>query len=253
MAKPRLSVVIPSYNESKNIRRGVLEKVLSYLEKQPYSWEIILSDDGSTDETKAYLQKFSAEHAHVHFLPNKHGGKGPTVMAGMLAAQGEFRLFTDFDQSTPIEEVEKMWPYVEEKYDIIIGSRAVQGAKRDKEPWYRHLMGQVFNLVVQTFALPGILDTQCGFKMFSAQATAQLFPRLVIYQAQERQDAFTGAFDVELLYLAKKAGFSIAEVPVLWEHNESDRVSPIKDSIRMFIDILRIRWADLMGRYHAAK
>lgn len=252
MAK-RLSVVIPSYNEKKNFERGVLDQVVAYLRKQPYDWEVVLTDDGSTDGTQEFLASFAKQHEHVRFVPNKHGGKGPTVMAGMLAAIGEYRLYTDFDQSTPIAEVGKMWPYIAEGNDIVIGSRAVQGAKRDKEPWYRHLMGKGFNLVVQTFALPGILDTQCGFKLFSARATETLFPQLVIYQAKERQDAFTGAFDVELLYLAKKNGFSIAEVPVLWEHNESDRVNPVKDSIRMFLDILRIRWADLMGRYHGSR
>lgn len=250
MSTPHVSVVIPSYNEQKNIARGVLEDVLAYLQQQPYTWEIVLTDDGSTDGTQAYLQDFADHHEHVRCLLNAHGGKGPTVMAGMLAATGKHRLYTDFDQSTPLREIEKMWPYVNKGEDVVIGSRAVQGAKRDKEPWYRHLMGKGFNLVVQVFALPGILDTQCGFKLFSAEATERLFPQLVVYRAKERQDAFTGAFDVELLYLAKKRGYSIAEVPVLWEHNESDRVSPIKDSIRMFMDILRIRWADLMGRYH---
>ncbi len=253
MAKPRLSVVIPSYNERKNFDRGVLDEVVSWLAKQPYTWEVILTDDGSTDGTRELLQQFADQHENVTCLLNKHGGKGPTVMAGMLSATGEYRLFSDFDQSTPIVEVRKMWPYTIEGNDIIIGSRAVQGAKRDKEPWYRHAMGKVFNLVVQIFALPGIQDTQCGFKMFTAEAVETLFPKLVIYKDRERRDAFTGAFDVELLYLAKKHGYSIAEVPVLWKHNESDRVNPIKDSIRMFIDILRIRLADLMGRYHVAK
>ena len=253
MAKPRLSVVIPSYNERKNFDRGILDEVVSWLAKQPYTWEVILTDDGSTDGTRELLQQFADQHENVICLLNKHGGKGPTVMAGMLSATGEYRLFSDFDQSTPIAEVSKMWPYTIEGNDIIIGSRAVQGAKRDKEPWYRHAMGKVFNLVVQIFALPGIQDTQCGFKMFTADAVETLFPKLVIYKNRERRDAFTGAFDVELLYLAKKHGYSIAEVPVLWKHNESDRVNPIKDSIRMFIDILRIRLADLMGRYHVAK
>lgn len=253
MAKPRLSVVIPSYNERKNFDRGVLDEVVNWLAKQPYTWEVILTDDGSTDGTRELLQQFADQHENVICLLNKHGGKGPTVMAGMLAAQGEYRLFSDFDQSTPIAEVSKMWPYTNEGNDIVIGSRAVQGARRDKEPWYRHAMGKVFNLVVQLLALPGIQDTQCGFKMFTGEATETLFPRLVIYKNRERRDAFTGAFDVELLFLAKKHGYSIAEVPVLWKHNESDRVNPIKDSIRMFLDILRIRLADLMGRYHVAK
>lgn len=253
MAKTFLSVVIPSYNEKKNINRGVLEKVVEYLQQQTYTWEIILTDDGSTDGTQAFLEQFAQSHKNVTFLANPHGGKGPTVAAGMLAAQGEYRLYTDFDQSTPISDIEKMWPYIEDHEDIVIGSRAVQGARRDDEPWYRHIMGKGFNFVVQIFALPGISDTQCGFKLFSQQATEDLFPRLVVYARKERQDAFTGAFDVELLYLAKKKKYSIAEVPVLWIHNESDRVNPVKDSIRMFIDILKIRGTDLLGHYREKK
>lgn len=248
--QPYLSVVIPSYNEQKNLQRGVLEEVVSYLKKQDYSWEIVLSDDGSTDGTLEVLNNFSQKNDQVRVQANKHAGKGPTVAAGMLAAKGQYRIYTDFDQSTPISEIEKLWPFVEKGEDVIIGSRAVQGARRDEEPWYRHLMGQVFNMVVQFFALPGIQDSQCGFKMFSQEATKALFPNLVIYATKERQDAFTGAFDVELLFLARKKGYSIAEVPVLWKHNETDRVNPIKDSIRMFADTLRIRAAAIMGKYH---
>lgn len=250
MEQPFLSVVIPSYNEKKNFGRGVLDQVLDYLKKQKYSFELVLTDDGSTDSTVNELKKFAKQDARIKVVENQHAGKGPTVTSGMLSAKGKYRLFTDFDQSTPLGEIEKFWPYIEDGEDIVIGSRAVQGARRDKEPWYRHLMGRVFNLVVQFFALPGIHDTQCGFKMFSAAATEKLFPSLVVYRAKDRQDAFTGAFDVELLFLAKKRGFKIAEVPVLWQHNETDRVSPIKDSIRMFFDILKIRLAALRGAYH---
>lgn len=251
MAKqPFLSVVVPSYNEMKNMNRGVLEDILVYLQSQQYEWELVFSDDGSTDGTTDKLKKFARQNTKIKVVANDHAGKGPTVSAGMLAATGEYRLFTDFDQSTPLSEVEKLWPFVQKGNDIIIGSRAVQGAKRDKEPWYRHLMGKVFNLVVQMFAVPGIHDTQCGFKMFSAAATEDLFPRLKVYATKKRQDAFTGAFDVELLYLARKQKYSIAEVPVLWQHNETDRVSPVKDSLRMFRDILRIRWAAISGQYH---
>lgn len=249
-SQPYLSVIVPSFNELKNLKRGVLNDVLDYLKKQSYTWEIILSDDGSTDGTLAVLQDFASNNSRVRVLANKHAGKGPTVAAGMLAAAGQYRLYTDFDQSTPISEVEKLWPFVHKGEDVIIGSRAVQGAHRDDEPWYRHLMGKVFNLVVQIFALPGIHDSQCGFKMFSAEATEELFPDLVIYTSKERQDAFTGAFDVELLFLAKKRGYSIAEVPVVWQHNQTDRVNPIKDSIRMFFDTLRIRLAAMMGKYN---
>ncbi len=248
MEKPFLSVVIPSYNERRNLERGVLDHVVEYLEKQPYTWEIVLSDDGSTDGTVKELHQF-AQRENVRVVENLHRGKGPTVASGMLVAGGQYRLFSDFDQSTPIEDFERFLPFIEDGYDVVIGSRAVQGAKREQEPFHRHLMGKVFNVLVQTIAVPGIHDTQCGFKLFSAKATDELFPKLVIYQAKERTDAFTGAFDVELLLLARRAGYTIAEVPVAWVHNETQRVSPLKDSIRMFGDIVKIRWADLTRRY----
>lgn len=243
-----LSVVIPSYNEEANIAKGVLDQVFEYLLKQDYSWEIIFSDDGSTDKTVERLLEYAAKYPNVIVLKNQHAGKAPTVKAGMLAAVGEWRLFTDFDQSTPLSEVEKLLAKTD-KYQVIIGSREIAGAQRGSEPLYRHLMGKGFNLFVQLFAVSGIHDTQCGFKLFSAQAT-QLFEWLVVYGSEgRRKDAYTGAFDVELLYLAKKNGFTICEVPIQWHHRETNRVSPIKDSVRMFRDIVKIRLAALMGKY----
>lgn len=246
---PFLSVIIPSYNEQKNINRGVLDEVVKYLAKQEYSWEVILSDDGSTDGTPQKLEEFANKHPQVIFLKNKHAGKGPTVTSGMMAASGQWRLFTDFDQSTPLKEVKKLLRYTQD-FDIIFGSREIAGAKRDKEPFYRHLMGWGFNLLVRILAVPGVLDTQCGFKLFSQEATETLFPKLFVYGSKkQRKDAFTGAFDVELLFLAKKNDFKIREVPILWKHFESDRVSPIKDSIRMLFDIIKIRVADWQSKY----
>lgn len=250
MSQPFLSVIIPSYNEMKNLQRNVLEEVVTYLEKQNYSWEIILSDDGSTDGTTEKLVSFAKKHSGVFVLENPHAGKGPTVQSGILKAQGTWRLFTDFDQSTPISEIEKLFPFTQAGYDVVIGSREALGAKRDKEPWYRHLMGRGFNLLVQMLAIPGILDTQCGFKLFSANSATVLFENLVIYgREKERTDAFTGAFDVEALYLANKYGFKIKEVPIYWHHHETDRVSPIKDSLRMLVDIIKIRVASISGLY----
>lgn len=247
--QPYLSVIIPTYNEAENLKRSILDKVVSYLQNRNYKWELILSDDGSTDGTLEKLKKFAGRHHNVKVLANPHRGKGPTVKEGMLAASGKWRLFTDFDQSTPIQELEKLLAF-SENYDIVIGSREIEGALRDKEPIHRHLMGKGFNIVVQALAIPGIWDTQCGFKLMSDNAAKVLFPRLYIYgHKQERQDAFTGAFDVELLYLARKYGFQIKEVPIMWQHYETDRVSPLKDSWRMFKDIVRIRLAGLQGKY----
>lgn len=250
MAKPYLSVVIPSYNELKNLQDGRLDEVISYLTNQDYEWEVILTDDGSRDGTVAELEAFAAKHPRVKLLKNIHAGKGPTVKAGMLAAEAQWRLFTDFDQSTPISEIEKLLPHAEQGYDVVIGSREMVGSVRDDEPWYRHLMGRGFNILVQFLAIPGILDTQCGFKLFSAPATEVLFPALKIYgQQRQRGDAFTGAFDVELLFLANKYGYKIREIPIVWHHRETNRVSPIKDSLRMLSDIIKIRIAEVRGLY----
>ena len=252
MSKPiHLSVVIPSYNEHANLKRGVLDEVYQYLKKQTYEWELILTDDGSVDDTLVLLKSFEKAHEHVRVIENPHRGKGPTVIAGMLAAKGNWRLFTDFDQATPIQEVEQLLFAARNGYEIAIGSREVKGAKREKEPLHRHIMGRVFNLIVQVFAVPGVSDTQCGFKMFSANATNLLFPKLFIYKPEQkvRPDAFTGAFDVELLFLARKFHVPMIEVPIGWKHVRTDRVNPIKDSWRMFLDVLRIRRAELLGAY----
>lgn len=246
---PWLSVVIPSYNEQKNLDRGVLDEVVEYLKKQSYDWEVILTDDGSKDGTVERLEAFAKANKNVRVVQNPHRGKGPTVASGMLHATGTWRLFTDFDQSTPLSEVEKFQPFIGSKYDIVIGSREVQGSRRQREPIHRHIMGRGFNFLVQVIAVPGIHDTQCGFKLFSAVATEDLFPRLRVYHGKERQDAFTGAFDVELLLLARRYKYEIAEVPVVWHHHETDRVNPIKDSIRMLGDILKIRWNAIRRQY----
>jgi dolichyl-phosphate beta-glucosyltransferase len=253
---PFLSVIIPSYNEEKNFGRGVLPPLIQYLTRQSYDWEIIFSDDGSKDRTVELLKEFirsvpAQVRSQCRVLENTHAGKGPTVQAGMLAARGQWRLFTDFDQSTPISEVEKLLAFTS-THPIVIGSREGKGSKRLSEPLHRHLMGRGFNFMVQVLAVPGILDTQCGFKLFSAEATKKLFSHLFVYGKQNAlKDAFTGAFDVEALYLARKYGFAIKEVPIEWAHNETDRVSAVKDSIRMFRDIVRVRIADIQGRYNA--
>lgn len=244
-----LSVVLPSYNEKKNIKRGALEEAYNFLKDYEKSWELILSDDASTDGTTEELKKFAKKDKRIKVLENPHRGKGPTVSAGMLAAEGQWRLFSDFDQSTPLREVLKLLKYAGE-YDVVFGSREIMGAKREKEPFYRHIMGRGFNLVVQTFALPGVLDSQCGFKLLSAEASKQLFNSLYIYSGKEEiNSAFTGAFDVELLFLAKKYKFKSKEVAIKWKHYQTDRVNPIKDSLLMFIDIVRIRFADLTQKY----
>lgn len=247
--KPFLSIVIPAYNEEKNFKRGVLREVASYLETCSFTWEVIIVDDGSKDYTVQLVEKFIENKKRWRLIKNPHYGKAITVEKGVWEAKGKNVLFTDFDQATPISEIEKLLPFLDKGYSIIIGSREVKGAKREEEPFYRHLMGKVFNLVVKMFAIGGIHDTQCGFKLFETKVARKLFSQLKVYKKKNRQNAFTGAFDVELLYLANKRGYEIAEVPVCWKHFETERVNPIKDSLRMFFDVLKIRIYDFLGKY----
>ena len=158
-------------------------------------------------------------------------------------------MFTDFDQATPLSEVEKLIPFIKKGYQVAIGSREVKGSQRLDEPRYRHLMGKVFNFAVQIIAIGGIHDTQCGFKLFTSQAAKELFTSLIVYGNGVEKQAFTGAFDVELLYIAQKRGYRIAEVPVSWRHIKTNRVNPIRDSVRMFLDLVKIRLAALSGGY----
>ncbi|MBI5356970.1 glycosyltransferase family 2 protein [Candidatus Collierbacteria bacterium] len=247
--QPFLSIVIPSFNESENISKGVLDEVENYLSDQKYEWEIILVDDGSTDGTFENLQRIVKGKKNWRLVKSLHQGKAQTVKAGVMEAVGNLVLFTDFDQATPLSEVEKLLPFMQKGYDVAIGSREVKGSERLKEPWYRHLMGKVFNRVVQMFAIRGISDTQCGFKLFANHVAKELFNSLVVYSKGSETTAFTGAFDVELLYISQKRGYRIAEVPVSWKYVTTVRVNPIRDSVKMFLDVLRIRITDLFGGY----
>lgn len=246
---PFLSVVIPAYNEEPNFKKGILDELPSYLEKQNYTYEVIIVDDGSSDKTAQLVSEFVKKHKNFKLVKNPHEGKAQTVKRGVEEANGEQVLFTDFDQATPISEVEKLLPYFPE-FDIVIGSRQLPGAKREKEPFHRHLMGLGFNLVVQTIAIRGIWDTQAGFKCFKKEVAKQLFKELKVYSQHKKvQGALVTAFDVELLFIAKKRGYKIKEVPIIWHHVKTSRVSPLKDSLRMFRDVLKVRINDLKGAY----
>ena len=244
-----LSVVIPAYNEKENLQKGTLDKVDKYLKKKAYQYEVIIVDDGSTDNSPPLLEQFVKEKKLWRLIKNPHLGKAQTVATGIASATGDIILFTDFDQATPISELEKLLPFIAKGYDIVIGSREVKGSKREKEPWYRHAMGRGFNLLVNLVTIRGIHDTQCGFKLFDVLVAKELFASLVVYRKKPEKAAFTGAFDVEVLFLAQKRDYRIAEVPVHWKHISTTRISPIRDSIRMFLDILRIRLSDLAGKY----
>ena len=245
----KLSVIIPAYNEAANFKIGKLEEVDDYLGTQSYGWEVIVVDDGSRDDTAALVAAWIKGKPRWRLIKNSHHGKAKTVETGMLEATGQIRLFTDFDQATPIHEVAQVIDRFSQGYDVVIGSRELKGASRQKEPLIRHLMGRVFNLFVQIIALHGISDSQCGFKAFSQAATQDLFGHLVVYKNHQVVDAYMGAFDVELLFLARKRGYKTAQIPVSWKYVDSVRVNPAKDSIRMLLDLFKIRVAYLLGRY----
>ena len=247
--RPRLSVVIPAYNEHSRLPR-TLEAIGAYLDKQPGGSEIIVADDGSSDDTAAIAEQLGAR-----VLRCEHRGKGFAVRAGALAARGDYVLLCDADLAVPIEEWPKLEVRLDAGYDVAIGSREGMGAKRQGEPPYRHLMGRVFNLIIQTVALGGIQDTQCGFKALTREAATDLFHSVAIYgdDAPVLSGPAVTAYDVELLFLARKRGYRIAEVPVLWNYGTETKVNPLSDTIRCFGDVMRVRWNDLRGRYSGDK
>ncbi len=248
--EPYLSVVIPAYNEAARLP-STLEKVMDYLGRQPYTCEVLVVDDGSEDRTASIVEEAATRYPHLILIRNPHRGKGYAVRTGMLAARGRFILYSDADLSAPIEEVEKLLPYLQGKYDVAIGSREGVGARRYDEPFYRHLMGRVFNTIVRLIALPRFNDTQCGFKAFRKEAAHTLFRGLHLYgdNAADVKGAMVTGFDVEVLYLALKWGYRVKEVPINWYYSKGKNVNPLKDSYRMLRDILRVRLNDLRGVY----
>jgi dolichyl-phosphate beta-glucosyltransferase len=247
-----LSVVVPAYNEERRLQL-TLEAILTFLAAQPFSSELIVVDDGSTDATVRIAETLREQHPDLRIIRNDHRGKGYTVRTGMLLAQGKYVLFTDADLAVPMEEWAKLAPAFDSGYDIVIGSREGLGARRLGEPRYRHFMGRIFNRVVQLIALGGIQDTQCGFKAFRGEVAQHVFNSVQLYGADAKvvQGAAVTAFDVEALFLARKFGYRIKEVPVTWRYGAETKVDPIRDSWRNFSDVIRVRWNDLRGRYAA--
>ena len=232
MDQPFLSVVIPAFNEESRIGL-TLEQVCSYLSSQDFGWEVVVSDDGSDDSTSLIVSSFADGMPQVRLLTLEHRGKGWAVQQGMLAADGTFRFLCDADLSMPVEQIVRFLPPKVENADIVVGSRELPDSRRIGEPWRRHFMGRVFNLIIQGLALPGIRDTQCGFKCFKAETTAALF---------ERQELAGFAFDVEVLYLARRAGLDIREVAIDWHYREGSKVRPFRDAVAMAWDVLKVRW-----------
>ncbi len=249
--RPLLSVVIPAYNEERRLPQ-TLERVHDYLGAQNYPSEIVVVDDGSRDRTADRVAAFGKTRPNVRLLRNDHRGKGYAVRSGVLAARGHIVLFSDADLSTPIEDVEKLMPWFERGYDIVIGSREGTGAKRIEEPFYRHLMGRIFNLVVRFLTVKGIEDTQCGFKAFRDDVAQDIFGRMRLYGEGTLpvKNGMVTAFDVEVLFIGQKSGYRIKEVPVQWRYGTETKVNPLKDSWRNLKDVLMVRWNDVRGRYN---
>ena len=247
MAKIYLSVVIPAYNEEHNLRSGVMGAVYDYLKNQDYSWEVLIVNDGSTDSTSELIRRALPKHPGLKLIDEPHRGKGGTVIAGMLAAKGENVLFTDMDQATPLDQLEKLLPKIDEGYDIAIGSRS----GREGAPLIRQLMAGGYSLLRAIVLQLPYKDTQCGFKLFKRNAARKIFERMKIFNDQKLTQgaAVTAGFDLEILYLARKLKLKVAEVPVLWHHKEGTRVNPIKDSWDGLRDLLRVRINALTGKY----
>jgi dolichyl-phosphate beta-glucosyltransferase len=232
-------VVIPAFNEESRIQ-STLERIVGFLRAQSYPWEVVVADDGSTDGTARLAGKFVSSHEKVKLLTLEHRGKGWAVKNGMLRSTGEYRLLCDADLSVPIEQVERLLPPQLHGVDIAVGSREMPDSQRFGEPAYRHLMGRVYNGLVRVLAVPGLKDTQCGFKCYRGEIVPRLF-------GSQRMDGF--AFDSEVMYLASKAGLTIKEIGVDWYYGRGSKVRPVTDSLTMTGDLLKIRWNYKKGRY----
>lgn len=246
---PFLSVVIPSYNEETNIRLGALDKVSRFLERQTYTWEVVIVDDGSNDGSKKLLDEFAQMNRGFRVIHNLHQGKARTVATGVIAAAGEIILFTDLDQATPIGEVTKLLPFFNQKYDVVIGSRSTN---RAGAPVLRLMMARGFMMLRSILlGLHGIVDTQCGFKAFKKSAARRIFQSLKLYgHAKEVTGSMvTAGFDIEVIYIAKQKGMRIKEVPIEWHYVETRRVNPITDSLQGLGDIIKIRFNAMRGYY----
>lgn len=249
------SIVIPAYNEEDKIVSS-LTQVVNFMRGFCGSFEVIVVNDGSKDSTLQKVQDYAKENPELVVIDNPHKGKGFAVWTGIVRSFGDYIYMADADLSAPIEDLKKfsMWAK-DQGFDIVIGSREGFGAKRIGEPLYRHIMGRVFNLFVQIMALPGINDSQCGFKLFSKKSAKDIFGRMMVYgeKSKETTSAYFGAWDVEVLYLARKLGYNIKQVPVTWVYVKSKKFDPIKNALKMARDVLMIRINDLRGKYDKVK
>lgn len=236
-----LSVIIPAYNEEKRIGE-TLKSIDTYLRRQDYSYEIIVVSDGSKDETPQLVKSLEADINGLRLIDNKENhGKGYVVRQGMMETKGDLRLFTDADNSTSIDHLDKFIPYISQEFDIVIGSIGIAGHKvaSGSEPIWRRVAGKIGNLFIQIMAVPGINDTQRGFKLFTAKAVQDIFPRLTITR---------WGFDVEVLALARKFDYKVKELPVDWKNDPNSKVG-LKAYFQVLIETVKIRWNLIIGQY----
>jgi glycosyltransferase involved in cell wall biosynthesis len=234
-----VSIVVPAFNEALRIG-STLDDLATFLGRQPWRWEIRVVDDGSADATCQIVEEYRGKHPNIVLQREPHRGKGGAVKAGLLAATAQFRFICDADLSMPVTELPRFLPPVLKDFDVAIGSREGVGARRVGEPLIRHLAGRVFNYAVQRLTVPGINDTQCGFKMFSASAVQAIFPRVTV-------DGW--AFDIEVLSIARARGMRIVEVPIEWHYRRASQLNLISDGAAMFSELLRIRARARGGAY----
>jgi dolichyl-phosphate beta-glucosyltransferase len=239
VSKPFLSVIIPAHNEERRLP-GTLEQVFDFLEQQPYESEVLVVENGSIDGTLAVAQTCSKNHSRCFALQESGRGKGLAVRRGMLEARGEYRFMCDADLSMPIREVNRFFPPAQTNADIVIASREAPGSIRYNEPGYRHWGGRAINLIIRQLALPGLLDTQCGFKCFRAEVAEDIFH----YQTLNGI-----AFDPEVLYIARLRGYSIVELPVPWYFDPESRIRLVSDTLQLIGDLRTIRRNARRGLY----
>lgn len=241
----KLSVVIPAYNEEKRLPK-TLEEIDKYLIRQNYDYEIIVISDGSKDKTVETVKGLQSKIKNLRIIDNKENhGKGYVVRQGLMEAKGDYRLFTDADNSTSVDQVEKMWPWFEKGYDIVIGSREVEGAILDPpQPFQRRLTGMAFRFLTDIFTgLWDIIDSQCGFKGFNKKSVEDILPKC-------RIDRFS--FDPEILVLAKRMGYKIKEIPITWKNDLESKVK-FKSMAKMGFDLVKIRMNLIKGVYGRKK
>lgn len=248
-----LTVVIPCFNEEKNLKKKSLAAIDKYLKTKKFSWEVIISDDGSTDKSRELVRSQIKNLKNFRLLENPHGGKPAALLYGIQNAKGEHILFSDMDQSTPIEELDKLLPFIGGKIGAIIGSR---GLLRKNFPVYRRLGSIIFMAVRKIFILPEIDDTQCGFKLFRSSVVKKAFPKLQYFKDKKEKTGWSvTSYDVELLHIVKKMGYVIEEVPVVWQDSDSSTSKGgilgryAKESKEMLMQILRVKINDMKGMY----